>query len=145
MRVQLNSRHEDFQKAKNYSKYIQKIKECVVSHRGWAAVKPPSGRLSCPSTSWWRLPGPGAPPAQGPTLSCPPGQDSPPCTGAELQQHSATQFFFFLSKSFYCRKKTETRCPNTDTSDVTLLFNRFANVNLNVNLNSMYFLFFFFT
>lgn len=52
--------------------------------------------------------------------------------------------FFFLSKSFYCRKKTETRCPNTDTSDVTLLFNRFANVNLNVNLNSMYFLFFFF-
>lgn len=51
---------------------------------------------------------------------------------------------YALYYAFYCRTKTETRCPNTDTSDVTLLFNRFANVNLNVILNSMYFLFFFY-
>lgn len=73
--------------AENFNKQIRINKQFTVSHRGWAAVKPQSGRLSGPSMSWWRLPGPGAPPARGPTLSCPPAQDSPPCTGAELQNN----------------------------------------------------------
>lgn len=58
------------------------------SHRGWAAAGPPSGTRSCPCSSWWRRPGPAAPPARAPAPSCPPGRGSPPCTEAQTCEPS---------------------------------------------------------